>query len=279
MLVISVPFWKLPVQAQTATFGNTRVGTYANHLSFNKDASRFVLTENGTIQSITVYFSNANFYAKAAIYTDSNGSPNQLVTQSNSERIRQTGWHTFTIPQTPLTPGYYWLTAVCSRTRAQGRMSITSTANQHALKTASYSTEFTAKFGAPNKYNSYSTSIYATYISTATQQPPAANIKIYWDQGCTNATSTVNWGNLSPGSTTNMTIYVRNEGTTPLTLTKQLTNWNPTNASAYITIAWNYANQTLNAGSTTKMTLTISVSPNATAINNFTFDIKIIGTG
>jgi hypothetical protein len=38
----------------------------------------------------------------------------------------------------------------------------------------------------------------------------AVNIGVYWDSGCTNATSTIGWGMLSPGESTNVTVYLRN---------------------------------------------------------------------
>ena len=160
-----------PVQgAATYTFGNTAVGTLTNSFSTDRDASRFQLTQSGLVQSITAYFANEGFNAKAAIYTDNNGAPSTLITQSNTKTVTASGWQTFTVPESSLTAGYYWLSVV-SDTYSKGAMTATST-NTHAWKTSSYSGEFTSTFGTPSGYEKTATSIYATYTTTTTMPPP-----------------------------------------------------------------------------------------------------------
>src|SRR3990172_4584763 len=307
-----------------ATFGNTTVGNVGIRLGANKDANRFHLTENGTIESITVYFVTSAFNAKAAIYTDSNGSPDSLIAQSVSEWVTESGWHTFAVPEKLLSPGYYWLSVVSDRTRAF--VTVTGDSAPHVMGLAYYMGEFGSSFGTGNWEVPGSTSIYATYIPappptpplsppsqestepTPTQdpspesptpppspppspspeptepapppthepvpeptpiptpdpapEPPASSTSFgtYWDQACTNQTSSITWGNLSPGATKKMVLYIRNEGNTPITLYKATTNWNPINAANFITLDWDYGNQSLSVGSITKITLTLSVS-------------------
>jgi hypothetical protein len=154
--------------ATTATFGNTSVGTQSARFSTNKDASRFQLSESGELQSITAYFANSGFNAKAAIYADNNGVPDKLLTQSSSQQVAVSGWKTFAVPQKSLSPGNYWLAVVSSRTRASGRAIATSQANQHCVKSVTaYSSEFASSFGSPYRYDSLSTCIYATYVPVA----------------------------------------------------------------------------------------------------------------
>ncbi len=133
--------------ADTFTFGNTSIGTMTNSFTTDRDASRFQLTQNGQLQTITVYYTNTGFNAKTAIYADNNGAPSTLIAQSNSQTITQSGWQTFTLPQTTLTPGYYWLCTV-SNNPSYGKMAATST-NQHAWKYSPYSAEYPATFGTP----------------------------------------------------------------------------------------------------------------------------------
>jgi len=160
-----------PVQgATTDTFGNTVVGTLTNSFSNDKDASRFQLTQNGVLQSITAYFGNTGFNAKAAIYTDNNGAPSTLITQSASQMVTVTGWQTFTVPAKSLTAGYYWLSVVSS-SYSKGTMTPTST-NTHSWKTTAYTGEFTSTFGTPDGYEKTVTSIYATYTSTISTPTP-----------------------------------------------------------------------------------------------------------
>jgi len=106
----------------------------------------------------------------------------------------------------------------------------------------------------------------------------AVNVGVYWDSNCTNTTSTVNWGMLSPGTSSNVTLYVRNEGNIAFRLSLTTQNWNPAGASSYMGLAWNRQGQTVNASSVLAATLTLSVFSNVTGITNFSFDIVIAGT-
>jgi hypothetical protein len=169
--ILSV-FSESTVQAATSyTFGNNAVGSLTNYFGTDKDASRFQLTQNGILQSITTYFTNAGFNAKTAIYTDNNGAPSTLLVQSNAQAVTTSGWNTFTVTQTSLTVGYYWLCVTSSSASSIGTM-ITASTNSHAWKPATYSNEFTSTFGTPTGYEKSATSIYATYTTTTTTPPP-----------------------------------------------------------------------------------------------------------
>jgi len=160
-----------PTTASTATFGNTAIGSQANYFGTDKDASRFQLTQNGQVQSITTYFTSTGFSAKAAIYTDNNGAPNTLIAQSSSQSVTTTGWTTFTVTQSALTPGYYWLCVISSSSSATGTMT-SSSSNTHAWKNTVYANEYTSTFGTPTGYEQTTTSIYATYTPTTTTPTP-----------------------------------------------------------------------------------------------------------
>lgn len=105
----------------------------------------------------------------------------------------------------------------------------------------------------------------------------AVNIGVYWDSGCTNATSTIGWGMLSPGESKNVTVYLRNEGNVALRSNLTVQNWVPTGSSSYIGLVWNRENQTVAVGSVVTAVLTLSVSPSITGITDFSFDIVITG--
>ncbi len=164
----------------SATFGNTALGNSANPFYGTKDATRFQLTQSGTIQSITVYFANSGFNAKTAIYSDSNGAPSQLIAQSSSQYIYATGWQTFTVPQTSLSSGYYWLSCAASTYNAAGVMSWIGTANSHRWISSTYNNDFTSSFGTTSGSDSAVPSIYATYTTTGDPQtviePPSSNL-------------------------------------------------------------------------------------------------------
>jgi hypothetical protein len=159
----------VPTQAATTsyTFGNTAVGTQTNWFVTDRDASKFQLTRDGVVESITAYFARTGFSAKTAIYTDNNGAPGTLIVQSGGKTVSVTGWNTFTITPKTLTAGYYWLCVVSSSDSSVGVMSPTAS-NTHAWKTTTYANDYPSTFGTPSGYEKTATSIYATYTVTTT---------------------------------------------------------------------------------------------------------------
>jgi len=104
-------------------------------------------------------------------------------------------------------------------------------------------------------------------------------VGVYWDQSCTNTTSSINWGILEPGTNKNVTVYIKNEGNSAFTLAKTTSNWSPSNAVNYITLDWNYGGQTLSVNQVIPVKFTLSVSSSITGITNFSFDITITANG
>jgi hypothetical protein len=120
----------------------------------------------------------------------------------------------------------------------------------------------------------------------STQQVPssgtvsAVNVGVYIDSGCTNNCTSISWGNIAPGGTATYTVYVRNEGSVPMTLSMTTSSWNPSAANGPITLTWNRANYNLTAGASVSATLTLTVSSSiSSSITSFSFNIVITGTG
>jgi len=107
----------------------------------------------------------------------------------------------------------------------------------------------------------------------------AVGIGVYWDQQCTNVTSSLNFGLLDPGQSKSFTLYLKNNGNAPLTLSMTTQNWNPSTASSYMTLTWNYGGQQISSNQVLQFAITLSISPSITAISSFSFDIIITGTG
>jgi hypothetical protein len=228
------------------------------------------------MQSISAYFLTSGYRAKTAIYTDIGGKPSALITQSMSSQINQGGWHTFALPQNSLSAGHYWFAIICSSSRASGAYTPGNQTNQHCVRSSSYSREFRNTFGTPNRFDSRSISIYGTFApSQDTQQ---LRYGIYWNQDCSNATTSINWGAVEPGATKKSVVYVRNEGAVPFALAKSFKNWNPSSAAMYIMLTWDYSNQTLMAGDVVRLTLTLTVSPDAQTAGAFSYDTEIAAT-
>ncbi len=104
-------------------------------------------------------------------------------------------------------------------------------------------------------------------------------VGIYTNSACTNQASSINWGLLDPDSSKAFIIYVRNEGNSVTTLSKATQNWNPTVASNYMILNWDYTGQTLSVNQVLKIVLTLSISQDISGITSFSFDITITATG
>ncbi len=104
-------------------------------------------------------------------------------------------------------------------------------------------------------------------------------VGVYWDNECTDTVSSIDWGTLEPGQTVNKTVYIKNTSNVPVTLSMIKQNWNPSNASNYITCTWDSEGKSLNVNQVTPAVLTLSIRNNITGITDFSFDIVIVGSG
>lgn len=100
-------------------------------------------------------------------------------------------------------------------------------------------------------------------------------VGVYWDSSCSNAVSFVDWGAVEPGLTKNVILYLRNEGNDALTLFMFADNWNPSDASNYMTLSWDYAGQNVDPQEVVQTTLALSTSSGIEGITDFSFDIII----
>jgi len=106
----------------------------------------------------------------------------------------------------------------------------------------------------------------------------ANGVGVYWDNDCSNRVSSIDWGTLNPGSVKNIAVYIRNEEQEPMYLILSTKNWNPSEASEYLNLGWNYNQWRMNPGETLQITLTLSVSSYIQGITSFDFDILVAGS-
>ena len=107
----------------------------------------------------------------------------------------------------------------------------------------------------------------------------AINVGVYSDAGCTLNLTSIDWGSVYPGGSVSKTIYVKNTGNAPITLSMTTASWNPTIAAGQINLAWDRENTVLNAGQSTSATLTLSVSQNVSGVTSFSMNIIVAGSG
>ena len=107
----------------------------------------------------------------------------------------------------------------------------------------------------------------------------AVGVEVYWDIGANENVTSIDWGMLDPGSSNATDVWIKSTSNTNITLTMNTSNWNPSNASNYILLSWNYTGATLQPHDIIPVTLTLTVSADIKDIRNFTFDIIISAEG
>ena len=107
----------------------------------------------------------------------------------------------------------------------------------------------------------------------------AINVEVYWDALCTQVVDSVDWGTPGPGDSVSKTVYVKNIGNAPLTLSMSCSGWNPSEAQTYLTLSWDAEGAQVNADEVVTAVLTLSVSESVTGITDFSFNIVIEGSG
>ncbi len=104
----------------------------------------------------------------------------------------------------------------------------------------------------------------------------AYGLGIYWDSNCSETVYFLDWGTAEPGLTRSKATYIRNEGNAPAVLYLQTANWNPQEASSYITLSWNFKGEAVEPNQVVQVTFTLSISENIEGIDTFAFDIQIL---
>jgi hypothetical protein len=108
----------------------------------------------------------------------------------------------------------------------------------------------------------------------------AVNVGVYTDSACTTNCTSISAGTLAPGTSKTFTVYVKNTGTVPMTLSMTDSGWNPSAADGPITLTWNRDAYSLAAGASVTATLTLTVSSSiSSSITSFSFNVAITGTG
>ena len=104
------------------------------------------------------------------------------------------------------------------------------------------------------------------------------NVGVYSDSACTVNCTSLDWGAVAPSASMTKTVYVKNTGSVPVTLSMATNTWTPSNANSYLVLSWNRANNVVAAGNSLPATLTLTASSAAGSITTFSFNIVITGT-
>jgi len=107
----------------------------------------------------------------------------------------------------------------------------------------------------------------------------ALNVGVYSDSACTQSLASISWGQIALGGSASKTIYIKNTGNAPITLSMSTDSWSPSEANGPITITWDKSGASLNVGQSTSAVLTLAVSSSISGITSFSVNIEIIGSG
>ena len=105
------------------------------------------------------------------------------------------------------------------------------------------------------------------------------NVGVFADSGCTQNLTAVSWGSVYPGESVNRTIYVKNTGNAPTTLSMATSGWSPAAANGPLSIVWDREGVSLSPGLSISATLTLGVSPSVSGIADFGVNIVVTGSG
>lgn len=105
----------------------------------------------------------------------------------------------------------------------------------------------------------------------------AIGVSLYQNSECTNPLSSINWGLIEPGETKYYTMYAKNEGDYDIYLTLDTNSWNPTEASNYLVLSWNYDNSTMIPNDVVEIILDLYCDTSVTGIDTFSFNIVVTG--
>ena len=101
------------------------------------------------------------------------------------------------------------------------------------------------------------------------------NLKAYQDSQCLIPLTSINWGILSPSSNRSYTAYLLNYGNVNTTLSMKTQNWNPENATNYLTLTWDAEGKILEPNKPLEVMFTLMVSSDIEGITDFSFEILI----
>jgi len=111
----------------------------------------------------------------------------------------------------------------------------------------------------------------------------ASGVEAYWDRNLTNRTMNINWGTISPGSSANVTLYLKSVSVKDVNLSLAPDNWNPGNLSVFMSLAWSYNGTAVRPGQVIQVTIVLSASYSnafiryimSNDIKQFSFDVLI----
>jgi hypothetical protein len=103
-------------------------------------------------------------------------------------------------------------------------------------------------------------------------------IGVYGNQACTINITSVDWGTLNPGGAVQKIAYIKNSGSSNVTLSMTTNTFSPSSMQNYLSLTWNATNYVLGPNQVVTVAFALNVSPDAQG-GTFNFNILITGQG
>ena len=102
-------------------------------------------------------------------------------------------------------------------------------------------------------------------------------VQIFEDANLTSVLQEIDWGLVSPNETKTFGAWVLNTGNDQVKLLMWTQAWLPLNASDWITLSWNYSETIIQPNASIEVKFLLHVDANIRGIENFAFEIWIMG--
>ena len=102
-------------------------------------------------------------------------------------------------------------------------------------------------------------------------------VDVYRDEASTEILDVIDWGLLDPGENRSIPAWVKNTGNDAQKLVMWTESWDPTNASDWISLSWDYVGSWVPVNASVPVVFTLQIDPNIEGVTNFSFDIWVKG--
>jgi hypothetical protein len=117
--------------------------------------------------------------------------------------------------------------------------------------------------------------LISQYRISATGKVKTLGLKLYSGPDLKTEVSAIAWGKLAPGDAPHVDLWAVTSGNVPSTLSMNLTNWTPLQASNFVSLGWNYTGNVLQPKLAIVVRLTLTLSRSVSGFEDFSFDIIV----
>ena len=102
-------------------------------------------------------------------------------------------------------------------------------------------------------------------------------VDVYADAELTEILNVIEWGIVDPGENKSHAAWVKNTGNDAQKLVMWTEAWNPTNASDWMTLTWDYGDSWIQPNASIPVVFTLHVDSNIEGVTDFSFELWVKG--